>query len=407
MTYIKRHMEDTLRGISGSWPVLLLTGPRQAGKTTLLRKLMEEEGGQREYITLDDLSMRDLAKRDPKLFLELHQPPLLIDEVQYAPELFHYIKMHVDECHQAGAFWLTGSQIFRLMRGVQESLAGRVAILHLSPLSQRELFGYDNVPFSTELSAYRGQKIAPQSTAEVFRCIWQGSMPALAGSPDMGREVYYSSYISTYIQRDVQELYGALDALKFLRFLTSAAARTAQLVNYKSMAEDAEIDVATAKEWLQILETLGLVFLLHPYTNNVLKRTIKTPKLYFYDTGLVAYLTRWSSPEVLEAGAMNGAILENYTISEILKGYENAGLLPYLHYYRDRDAKEIDVVMEKDGLLLPLEIKKTKTPDPRILRTFGVLDKAPLQRGRGAILCLADSLSAVDSNHLIIPIWMI
>ena len=232
-------------------------------------------------------------------------------------------------------------------------------------------------------------------------------MPGPVSGQFPNRNIFYSSYIASYIERDVRNLSDSIDALKFNRFVTAAAARCSQLLNYNALAEDAEIDVLTAKSWLNILETLGIVFLLHPYSNNVLKRTIKTPKLYFFDTGLVCYLTRWSSPEVAEEGAMSGALLENYAISEIMKSYQNAGQEPYLYFYRDRDAKEIDAILEKDGKLCPLEIKKTAMPDQRLTRVFKVIDKSPLSVGTGAILCMADHFSAIDRDNLIIPIWMI
>ena len=409
MKYIKRHIENVVLSLSKSWPVILLTGPRQAGKTTMLKKLAEEEGAGREYVSLDDLNMREMAKTDPKMFLQLHKPPVLIDEVQYAPELFTYIKIHVDENHNPGDFWLTGSQVFRMMRGVQESLAGRVALLHMSPLSQREISGAECVPFTTDFDTLLEQsnKIKPASTQEIFARFWNGSMPGLVSGDFAGRDIYYSSYISTYVERDVRDISGTVDALKFTRFTTAVAARASQLVNYQAIANDAEIDQGTCKNWLNILETLGIIFMLHPYSNNVLKRTVKTPKLYFYDTGLVCYLTRWSSPEVAEIGAMNGALLENFVVSEIMKSYQNAGREPYIHYYRDRDAKEIDVIMEANGKLCPLEIKKTTMPDKRIVRTFRVIDKSPLQLGTGAVLCMADKLSAFDRSNLIVPVWMI
>ena len=267
------------------------------------------------------------------------------------------------------------------MQGVQESLAGRVALLHMSPLSQRELTGMVNRPFTTDfykLAADSKMFDSPLTTPELFKRIWEGSMLGLASGAYADRNVFYSSYLSTYIERDVRELSGAIDALKFSKFITAAAARTSQLVNYKAMADDADIDQVTAKAWLGILETLGIVFLLHPYSNNVLKRTIKTPKLYFYDTGLVCYLTKWSSPEVAESGAMSGALLENFTVSEIMKSYQNAGKEPYLNYYRDKDAREIDVIIEGDGKLCPLEIKKTAAPDRRIIRTFSLIEKSRL-----------------------------
>lgn len=409
MKYIRRHLEERILELSKSYSAILLTGPRQAGKTTMLRELMEKENIGRKYVTLDDLTERDMAKNDPALFLQLHKPPVLIDEVQYAPELFTYIKIHIDAHHNPGDFWLTGSQIFRLMRGVQESLAGRVALLHMSPLSQRELTGAPCVPFTVNMDRLLAENgnLQPVAAPELFERLWRGSMPSLLSGQTPDRNVFYSSYLSTYVERDVRELSGSVDALKFNRFVTAAAARCSQLINYNALAEDADIDAQTCKAWVNILETLGIVFLLHPYSNNVLKRTIKTPKLYFYDTGLVCYLTRWSSPEVAESGAMSGALLENYTVSEIVKGYQNAGLEPFLYFYRDRDAKEIDVLLEGDGMLCPLEIKKTAQPDKRLTQVFSVIDKSPLKRGTGAILCMADKFSAFDSDNLIVPIWMI
>lgn len=409
MNYIKRHIENKILELSRSFSAILLTGPRQAGKTTMLRELTERENIGRKYVSLDDLNERDMAKNDPAMFLQLHKPPVLIDEVQYAPELFTYIKIHVDEHHNAGDFWLTGLQIFRLMKGVQESLAGRVALLHMSPLSQREITGAECLPFTTDFEKLlsESKKITPVTTPEMFERIWKGSMPGIISEQYPDRNIYYSSYLSTYIERDVRELSGTINALKFNRFVTAAAARTSQLLNYKALADDSDIDEITAKSWVNILETLGIIFLLHPYSNNVLKRTIKTPKLYFYDTGLVCYLTKWSSSEVLENGAMSGALLENFTVSEIVKGYQNAGREPFVYFYRDRDTKEIDVILEGDGKLCPLEIKKTALPDKRIVKTFGLIDKAPLKRGTGAVLCMAEQLSAFDRENLIVPIWMI
>ena len=409
MEYISRHMEQRILELSRSYSAILLTGPRQAGKTTMLRELARKENIGRDYVTLDDLAERDMAKNDPALFLQLHKPPVLIDEVQYAPELFTYIKIHIDKNHHPGDFWMTGSQIFRLMRGVQESLAGRVALLHMSPMSQREITGAPCVPFTTELERLLAERerLRPVATPELFSRLWRGSMPGLISGQYPDRNIFYSSYLSTYVERDVRELSSSVDALKFNRFITAVAARCSQLLNYKALADDADIDMPTAKNWVNILETLGIIFLLHPYSNNVLKRTIKTPKVYFYDTGLVCYLTRWSSPEVAESGAMSGALLENFAVSEIMKSYQNAGLEPYLYFYRDRDSKEIDVILEGDGKLCPLEIKKTATPDKRLTRVFGVIDRSPLQLGAGAVLCMAEQLSAIDRSNLIVPIWMI
>jgi len=409
MKYIKRHLEEKVLSLSKSYSAILVTGPRQSGKTTMLKRLAEKENAGREYVTLDDLSVREMAKSDPAMFLQLHKPPILIDEVQYAPELFTYIKIYIDKQHNPGDFWMTGSQIFRLMQGVQESLAGRVALLHMSPLSQREIDGRHTSPFSTDFDTLvvESKLVDPISTPKVYERIWKGSMPGIVSGLFPDRGIYYSSYISTYIERDVRELSGNIDALKFNRFVTSMAARAAQMLNYSAVAEDADIDVPTAKAWTNILETLGIIFLLHPYSNNVLKRTIKTPKVYFYDTGLVCFLTKWSSPETAENGAMNGALLENYAVSEIMKSYQSAGQESYLYYYRDRDTKEIDVIIEGDGKLCPLEIKKTALPNRHIIKTFSVLEKAPLKIGTGAVLCMAEQLGAFDKNNLIVPIWMI
>ena len=408
--YITRHMEKPVMELNEQYPVLLLTGPRQVGKTTMLEHLIEVEGKGRKKVSLDDLTLRELAKTDPKMFFQLYQPPLLIDEVQYAPELFPYIKIMVDERHQPGVFWLTGSQLFKMMEGVQESLAGRVALLHLSPLSQSEIMKRPpEPPFSLELPLLSERQNGRQmlNTPEVFQHIHQGGMPALVTGTYSNASIFYSSYIDTYMERDVRRLSNDIDSLKFLRFLRSVAARTSQQVNYKGIADDAEIDQTTAKNWLHVLEALGIIFLLEPYSNNVLKRTVSTPKLYFYDSGIVCYLTRWSSPETAMEGAMSGALLENYTVAEIIKTYQNAGQEPFLYYYRDKDAREIDLILERDGKLFPIEIKKMASPPKKLTKVFDLIDKSPLQRGTGAILCMADQLGAFDQNNLIVPISLI
>lgn len=408
--YITRHMEKPVMELNEQYPVLLLTGPRQVGKTTMLEHLIEVEGKGRKKVSLDDLTLRELAKTDPKMFFQLYQPPLLIDEVQYAPELFPYIKIMVDERHQPGDFWLTGSQLFKMMEGVQESLAGRVALLHLSPLSQSEIMKRPpEPPFSLELSLLSERQNGRQmlNTPEVFQHIHQGGMPALVTGTYSNAPIFYSSYIDTYMERDVRRLSNDIDSLKFLRFLRSVAARTSQQVNYKGIADDAEIDQTTAKNWLHVLEALGIIFLLEPYSNNVLKRTVSTPKLYFYDSGIVCYLTRWSSPETAMEGAMSGALLENYTVAEIIKTYQNAGQEPFLYYYRDKDAREIDLILERDGKLFPIEIKKMASPPKKLTKVFDLIDKSPLQRGTGAILCMADQLGAFEQNNLIVPISLI
>ena len=405
MKYISRNLETVVSQLTKEYPVVLLTGPRQVGKTTMLKKLMENTN--RGYVSLDDLNDRNLAKSDPELFLQLHKPPILIDEVQYAPELFTYIKIHVDKNQNPGDFWLTGSQVFKLMRGVQESLAGRVAVLSMTTLSQAEISNRDMAPFVVDLEALSKRERITADTHGIFDRIFKGSMPAIINGANTNSHIFYSSYLSTYIERDVKELAESIDSLKFLRFMTAVAARCGQMLNVAEVARDADINQQQAKAWLNVLETLGIIFYLHPYSNNLLKRLVKTPKLYFYDTGLVCYLTRWSSVETLESGAMNGAILENYVVSEIAKTYLNCGQEPFMYYYRDKDAKEIDIVLEHDGVLNPIEIKKTSNPGTELTKVFSLLDKASVPRDKGAIICMKPSLGAVDRDNYIVPVWMI
>lgn len=315
----------------------------------------------------------------------------------------------MDSHHEAGAFWLTGSQVFKLMKGVQESLAGRVAVLSMTTLSQAEISGVQASPLCVALSELqtRAKDRKKRDAGEVFERIFRGSMPGVVSGQITNSKIFYSSYLSTYIERDVKELSDAIDSLKFFRFITAVAARCSQMLNISDIAQDADINQKQAKDWIHILETLGIIFYLHPYSNNLLKRLVKTPKLYFYDTGLVCYLTKWTSAAVLESGAMNGAILENYVVSEIAKTYLNSGLEPAMYYYRDKDSKEIDVVLEQNGELNPIEIKKTSNPGTELTRVFSLLDKASVPRGKGAIICMKPSVGAIDRDNYIIPIWAI
>ncbi len=407
MRYIARNLEKVVLEVTKEYPVVLVTGPRQVGKTTMLQKLME--GTDRNYVSLDDLNERNLAKTDPEMFLQLHKPPILIDEVQYAPELFVYIKIHVDKYHNAGDFWLTGSQVFKLMSGIQESLAGRVAVLSLTSLSQAEICGGEMQPFTLDiekLSARRKERTAAD-TGVIFDWIFRGSMPAIVSEKNSNSQIFYSSYLTTYIERDVREVSDAIDSLTFLHFITAVAARCGQILNIAEIARDADINQKQAKNWLGVLETLGLIFYLHPYSNNMLKRLVKTPKLYFYDTGLVCYLTKWSSAETLQSGAMNGAILENYVVAEIRKTYLNCGKDPYMYYYRDKDAREIDIILEHDGVLNPIEIKKSANPGSELIKVFKLLDKSSAKRSKGAVVCMKPELSAIDRENYIVPVWMI
>jgi len=407
MRYISRSLEKIVLEVTKEYPVVLVTGPRQVGKTTMLQKLME--GTDRGYVSLDDLHERNLAKTDPELFLQLHKPPVLIDEVQYAPELFTYIKIYADKNRSKGDFWLTGSQAFKLMQGMQESLAGRVAVLSLTSLSQAEMYGDRLEPFVLDMKklSARSRERKPANVREIFDRIYKGSMPAVISGQNKNTHIFYSSYVTTYIERDVRALSDSIDSLKFLQFITAVAARCAQMLNIADIARDADINQKQVKSWLGILETLGIIFYLHPYSNNMLKRLVKTSKLYFYDTGLVCYLTKWSSAETLESGAMNGAMLENYVVSEIMKTYLNNGKAPFMYYYRDKDAKEIDIVLEHDGVLNPIEIKKSANPGSELVKVFGLLDNASIPRSKGAVICMKPELSVIDRENYIVPVWVI
>ena len=408
MDYIKRTLEQKILEINEDYSCLLLIGPRQVGKTTMLEHLMG--GTNRQKVTLDDIENRRLAKTDPALFLELHPAPVLIDEVQYAPELFSYIKINVDNGAAPGSYWLTGSQAFQLMELAQESLAGRTAIVHMSALSQSELYGdHWSEPLSLNLQKLNSRKehLAACGSAEMFERIWNGGMPGHRSGRFKDRDVFYSSYIQTYINRDVTDMIPGVDKLLFADFIRAAACRVGQMLNTHDIAGDVGVSDDTAKRWLQVLEKSEVIFYLRPYSNNLLKRTVKTPKMYFFDTGLVAYLTKYSSPEILMNGAMNGAILENYTVAEIRKTWLNSAEECLMHYYRDKDTNEIDMVVEADGELHPLEIKKSTNPGTELASAFKVLDKGAVPRGTGAILCLREDLSAIDRSTFILPIWMI
>lgn len=407
MSYIKRDIEEKITALSKEYACILITGPRQVGKTTVLKRLMDAD---REYVTLDDLEERGLAKRDPAMFLQMHRTPIMIDEVQYAPELFSYIKMEIDKGAEPGTYWLTGSQAFKLMELAQESLAGRVAILHMPSLSQHEIHGKGKAaPFTLELSALKDRENtnAPADLTQIYERIWKGSMPGLVSGKFTDRDVFYSSYLQTYIDRDVKEQVQLSDPLLFRDFVRAAACRAGQMLNVHDIALDVGVSDDTAKRWLQVLEKSDVIFFLRPYSNNLLKRTVKTPKMYFFDTGLVAYLTRYSSPEILASGAINGAILENYVVSEMLKSYHNNAKECLLWYYRDSNCNEIDMVIESDGYLHPLEIKRSVNPGTELISAFSHLDKASVPRGNGAILCMRPKLSAIDRENYIVPIWMI
>jgi len=406
--YRRRTLEPFLLNASKHFPVLLVTGARQVGKTTLLRHLTRNE---RKYISLDDPLVLSLARRDPALFFQRFAPPLLIDEIQYAPDLLPYIKLEVDRNRKPGSFWLTGSQPFYLMKGVSESLAGRVGIVRLLGLSRMECEGRsrESRPFLPTIPGMRTRTRREEHlpAMKLYRHIWRGGFPAIAWNKRMDRDLFYSSYVQTYLQRDIRDLARVGDEMSFLRFLRAAAARTGQLLNLSEMARDADIAVGTAKNWLSILQASGVVYLLEPYHTNVSKRLVKSPKLYFLDTGLCAYLTEWSSPETLEAGAMAGPILETWVVTELLKGYWHNGREAPFHFYRDKDRTEIDLLVFRNGTAHPLEIKKTASPGRDDARHFGVLERRKIPVGPGGVICLAEqSLPLAPNVHSIPVSWL-
>jgi len=406
MDYIKRAAERKVIELSKHFPVVLIIGPRQVGKTTMLKTLAE---GKRNYITLDDPIARNIAISDPSLFLQRYNPPVIIDEIQYAPQILPYIKMYVDEHKTNGDFWLTGSQMFHTMKDVSESLAGRVGILYILGLSYSEITNCKSTHFSLSSINNFMEKITDRkklTLKEIYNLILKGGMPVLY-KDEQSLEDFFASYMNTYLQRDIKDLTQVGNEMSFLKFVTSAAARTGHLLNLSDMARDAEITVTTAKNWLSILVSSGIVYLLEPYYNNTLKRLVKTPKLYFLDTGLCAYLTRWLTPEALEAGAMAGEFFETWVVSEIVKSYYNAGKRPPLYFYRDKDQVEIDLIIEENGTLYPIEIKKSANPGTQAAKNFKVLEKTGKLVGTGGVICMYPDLLPFDKNNWYIPAWLI
>ena len=404
MAYITRELERKFLKMSGFFKAVLVTGARQVGKTTMLKHLAG--GTDRTYVSLDNAMARDLAKSDPVLFFQTYKPPILIDEVQKAPELFEQIKIICDETDEKGLIWLTGSQQYGMMKKVRETLAGRIGILELYSLSQREKNGLvldEALDFSLTTLQARQQRVPKNDVKKVFEHIWEGGMPQVWGVDQELRGEYFNSYVDTYLMRDVAEAGGITDAVRFRKFLLGCAALVSEQVNYATLAESADISQPTAKEWLRILEGLHIVYLLQPYSNNALKRLSKTPKLYFCDTGLCAYLSMWLTPDVLRGGAASGHFYENYVIMELVKNYAYAKSKANLTYYRDSNAKEIDVFVEENNIIHPLEIKKSATPDKREVKKYSVLDKAELDRGSGGIVCMCEEPIPIDEKNCFIP----
>jgi len=406
--YYPRMLKSRWLKLSKQFPVLLLTGPRQVGKTTFLQHIA---GKNRRYVTLDDPDLRLLAREDPSLFFQRHTPPILIDEIQYAPDLMQYIKMQVDAKKHTGMFWLTGSMQFKMMKGISETLAGRVGIINMLGFSSRERYKLklDVAPFipNIDLLTDREPSKPKISAVNLYKDIWKGSYPALIAGPTRDREVFYSSYLQTYLHRDVRELTQVADESAFLKFLKACAARTGQLLNMSELARDTDVSVGTAKNWLSILQASFQVFLLPPYYSNLTKRLVKRPKLYFLDTGLCAYLTDWTSPKTLESGAMSGAILETYVLSEILKSWWHQGRTPSLHYYRDKDCREIDFVFVQDQALYPLEVKKSASPKSRWTESFPVLKYLNIDIKAGVVACLCKEMLPLGKNNFAMPVNLI
>lgn len=405
MQYIKRHAETTVNTLSKMFGAVLVAGPRQVGKTTMLQRITAGMS----YATLDDPIIRVAAQEQSGTFFKDNPPPVFVDEIQKAPELFPQIKMYIDREHKKGQFFMCGSQQFHMMKGVGESLSGRLGLVTLLGFSLRERYGItDDTPFipTEEYFAQRRKQFVNIPYASVWEMIHRGSMPELCENPDFDWQMFYGAYVQTYIERDVRALSEIGDTVKFTRFMTAAAASTGQLVNIASMARDIGISQPTAERWLSILVASNIVYLLKPYSNNITKRAVKTPKLYFLDTGLAAYLTRWNTPEVLKSGAMAGAFFESFVISEIIKSYYNRGIVePPLYFYRDKDMNEIDLVIVEDGTLYPLEMKKHADPQKKDMDAFDIIDNIPgVKRGPGGVICLYDNLVTLKGSDRVIPI---
>jgi len=403
--YINRQAEKTVEALSKMFGAILVAGPRQVGKATMLETLCKDMN----YVTLDDPIVRATVDEESNTFFKDNPPPVFVDEIQKAPALFEQVKMLLDKSKKKGQFFMCGSQQFRMMKGVSESLAGRIGLITLLGLSLREMHEIKcDTPFAPteEYFKERSRETENISYDDVWSIIHRGSMPELCSNPDFDWQMFYSAYVRTYIDRDVREITEIGDTVKFTRFMVAAAASTGQLLNLSSLARDVGITQPTAERWLSILVCSNIVYLLQPYYNNITKRAVKTPKLYFLDTGLAAYLTKWNTPDVLKNGAMAGAFFETFVISEIIKSYYNKGILDLpLYFYRDRDMKEIDLLIEEGGTLHPIEIKKHADPSVKDISAFDVLDKiANVKRGSGGVVCLYDRLMTLKGDDKIIPI---
>ena len=394
----KRESVDFIKNVSDTFKVLLITGPRQVGKTTLLLSLKPDN---MNYVTLDDVNLRRQAQEDPKMFLEEHPWPLLIDEAQYAPELFSYMKIIVDKEQKNGMYWLTGSQQFHLMKNASDSLAGRVGIINLNSFTYSEIIQNENKKLFDPIDIRKSPKI---DVNDLYKIIYKGGMPELYNNKNISQEIFFQGYIDTYISRDVKSLTEIGNEMAFKKFIVSVASRTGEQLNYSSLANDSGISVPTAIKWLSILVTSGIVYLLEPYMSSQLKRITHIPKIIFMDTGLACYLAGWNSARDLQLSSSAGHYLESYIISEIVKSYNARGIRPNISYYRDKDGKEIDLIFYKNNKLYPFEIKKTASPNSDMIRNFKELQKTKKEIGTGGIICFYDELMHLDKNNYIIPV---
>ena len=405
MPYIQRSLERKFLKMSSAFKAVMVTGARQVGKSTMLKHLAQDTG--RVYVSMDDADVRELANRDPKLFFQMYQPPLLIDEVQKAPALFEQIKILCDESDERGRFWLTGSQSKKLMKQAGDSLAGRISILKMYSLSEKELEGRPNdIPEDYSLSSLiqRSRSHPENNILDVYTRIWEGGMPDMISMDAELRREYWNSYIDAYLMRDAVDDNGIQDTEGFRRLLRACAAFSGELVNYNDLGNAAGVSGATAKEWVKVLQTMGIIFLLEPYFNNELKRMIKTPKLYFCDTGLCAFLSSWTSRDTLMNGAASGHYLENYVAAEMLRNSSYGEKKVNLNFYRDTNQKEIDLVMEMDGQLHPFEIKRAASPDKKAVRAFPLLEKSGKVTGAGGIICMTAKPFPIDEKNSMIPV---
>lgn len=409
MEYIHRHIEKKVKELFDTYKVVLITGARQVGKTRLINEMFKKI----KYINLDDYEKENMARSDGKRFLNDEGMPLMIDEVQRVPELFRIIKLFVDKSEAYGQYILSGSQLFKLMNEASDSLSGRIAILELPTLSTREMIkiSFDEVFLPNDEYINKRKKIKLSNNIDLWKIIFEGSYPERQYDKK-SKEDFYSNYVRTYIERDVRDIVNVQNLDLFYKFMVSVAARTGQLINYSNIASDIGVDADTIKKWISVLETSNIIYILQPYANKELKRVLKTPKMYFRDTGLCSHLLRWSSKETLMNGAMNGAMFETYVVSEIIKSYTNKGLdyKRYISFYNGRDNRkgtqgEIDLLIENDNVLYPIEIKLKSNPDIHDIENFALLDKIKDKIiGNGAVICRASGVGFINDKCRVIPV---